>query len=225
MGLPRFYAQGLSAGMLELDAAEARHASGARRLRVGDEVELFDGLGNFALGAMRQISSRQVIVECGSVMQDAAPVNCNTVAVAVPKGKRIQVMVEKLTELGIGVIQPVIFERSVSEGGDPESKWSRWAVEACKQCRRNWLPRIEPALKLEDFLGGCEDALLVADAEGERIEFDSGRNYACVIGPEGGLSAAELELCLKHGARKFRLGGHILRTETAAMAFAAVVGV
>lgn len=226
MGLPRFFAPVLTPGLVELEPQEAEHAAGARRLRAGDEVEVFDGRGGVGCGVLLE-AGRRLAVEVAQVRQDPERTLRLTVAVAVPKGKRLQMMVEKLTELGVDEIRPVRFERSVAEGGDPVSKWGRWAVEAAKQCRRNRLPVIAPLQDFSDFLRGADpEALILADAGGDRAErlwsgASSGR-LACLIGPEGGLSPAEFSACEDKGIRKIRFGGHVLRIETAALAFCAV---
>ncbi len=224
MGLPRFYIESLTSGLIELSGDEARHASGARRLRVGDGVELFNGLGGVAAAEITEISSRRVYLQVSEITQQIKPENLPEIAVAVPKGKRLQTMVEKLTECAIGVIQPIKFDRSVSEGGEPEKKWERWAIEACKQCRRNWLPEIRQAIKLSDFLQQTTSDLFLADISGSRPEFAPGRTSCCIIGPEGGLSEQEFTLCAAAGVRNIRLGTHILRTETAAIAYATLAG-
>ncbi len=229
MGLPRFYAPVLLTGRIDLEPQEAEHASGARRLRAGDEVEVFDGRGTVGTGRLLE-AGRTLAVELQSLRHDPESALRLTVAVAVPKGKRLQMMVEKLTELGADEIRPVRFERSVAEGGDPVSKWGRWAVEAAKQCRRNWLPKLHPLQDFHDFLRGTDPSTLwLADAAGDVPHGGqpglTNSRLTCLIGPEGGLSPAEFAACEARGVRKIRLGGNVLRIETAALAFCAVAQV
>lgn len=224
MSLPRFYASELLLGRVDLEPQEAEHAGGARRLRAGDEVEVFDGRGQVGDGLLC-VAGRSLAVDVHALRIEARPTIELTVAVAVPKGKRLQMMVEKLTELGVTAIQPVRFERSVAEGGDPVSKWGRWAVEAAKQCHRAWLPEILPLQDFKTFLAAANPAqTLLADATGGawRELFTGQTQLCCLIGPEGGLTSAEFAACEERAIPRVRLSEHILRIETAALAFCAV---
>lgn len=224
MSMPRFYTRHLREGVVELEGDEAHHATGARRLRQNDKVEIFDGEGNSGSAIITGIAASRIYLHCDKLQSEAVDAHLPEAAVAVPKGKRLQVMVEKMTECGIGVIQPVIFQRSVSEGGEPESRWQRWTVEACKQCGRNRLPDIRPALTLPEYLRSLSGTLLIADQQGGRPHIKANERYCCVIGPEGGLTEQEFTLCAAAGALPVRLGKYIMRTETAATAFAVLAG-
>lgn len=226
MAAPRFYAPQLAEGRMELEPQEAEHASGAKRLRAGDEVEVFDGCGQVGSGVLLE-AGRSLAVEVQRLWrEEPAEVRCS-VAVAVPKGKRLQVMVEKLTELGVARIQPVRFARSVAEGGDPVSKWGRWTVEAAKQCRRAWLPEIAAPVSFADFIAATDPhRTVLADADGETPPvllhaLRGNPEVVCLVGPEGGLTPEEFAACDAAGVRRLRLGEHILRIETAALAFCA----
>lgn len=231
-GGPWFYCPDLRPGDNELPAEEARHAAAARRLEVGAAVTLFDGLGRYAPGRVARRDRRAMTVAVDAVSAQPAPTRAVTLAVALPKGKRWQFLVEKLTELGVAAIVPVRFARSVVSGSDPESA-IRWMREACKQCRRATLPRLEPETPFGDWLAG--PGARAAAARGELFLAAPGAGPlppgaarlapACVVGPEGGLTAEETAACLAAGASPLSLGPYVLRVETAGLAAAAVLGV
>lgn len=261
MAVARFHSPLIQPGETVLSEEEAAHAAGARRLRTGEAVELFDGRGNIGEGEILRIDRRAVVVAVRTLRTLPCPLPPVTVFTAVPKGKRLPFMIEKLTELGVSRIQPLHFTRSVAEGGDPVSKWPRWALEAAKQAHNPWLPEILPALTFAEFADALADlppsarkTIFLADAQGEspfsalavareapacesatasanetntedRRERADGADMpglACVIGPEGGLSPEEFARCEELGLRRLRLGGNILRIETAALAFCAM---
>lgn len=225
MSQPWFYAPDLHSGEQELAPEEAGHAAGARRLRAGEEVALFDGRGRVGYGALTGVSAKRVTVLIDRLEEQLPGVRL-TVAVAVPKGKRLQMMIEKLTELGVSVIQPLRFARSVAEGGaDPVNKWGRWTIEAAKQCRRARLPEILPLLDFSAYaaqmMKNNASSVFLADAEGvsPAALLADVADPVCLIGPEGGLSPEEFALCAAAGWQRLRLGCHVLRIETAALAF------
>ncbi len=154
-----------------------------------------------------------------------------TLLVAGCKGPRLTWMIEKCTELGVTQVCLCDFGRSVVKVGESHvAKLRRTAIEACKQCGRNWLPAIEPNHKLASFLTHRPaETLLVASPAEENLSLggwlagSGGRaaTLAVVIGPEGGLRDDELQALADAGAQAVRLAEHALRVETAAVATAA----
>ena len=161
-----------------------------------------------------------------------------TVAAAFPSKKRQDYMIEKLVELGVREIVPLVSERSVVKfSGEKIEKLSRRIIEASKQCGRSRLMKISPAVRAErlrDALGG-ETPLLVCDpASGSAPVHDVLREtataggarpetIALAVGPEGGFTPDEMEMFLQGNAHKARLGSFVLRTETAVVAMASAV--
>jgi len=228
MSVPRFFAPELSGQTVALAGTESRHAAGSRRLRTGDAVELFDGRGAVARGRITATRRDRVAVELLERRQEPPPAGVRlTVAAAPAKGPRQDLLIEKLTELGAAAYWPTVFERSVvrPRSGAVEG-WRRRAIEAAKQCRRNWLP---------EFASPCH----LADVVGRRGEFDqawlchpdgpaagprcTGGSVLAVIGPEGGLAPAEIDTATAAGFEPLRLATHVLRVETAAVAVAAII--
>ena len=204
----RFFVERL-APRVELDARQSRHASRVLRLQPGDAVTLFDGRGHEADG--RIVELRPCVVEAGEPRTVAAggPI----IASALPKGKRADFMIEKLSELGVAAFRPVHFARSVRRA-TPSAvrRFERIAVESAKQCGRARVMEIlEPATPEE-----LSSDIMVADPRA------SGplRGSAVLIGPEGGLTDAERARFTRFG----RLASNILRIETAAIAAAVLCG-
>lgn len=226
---PRFYLESpLAAGEAMLADEEARHAAAALRLQPGDRVELFDGSGKLGKGEISRAGREGMSVQVTEVTEVPEAGPRITLATAIPKGKRWQMLVEKCTELGVAAIRPVRFARSVAEGAGDGAKWRRWAVEACKQCGRLRVPEFYPAtefaeLPLLSMAGPC----LFGDAEGEPLlkwggQLDRAAEALIAIGPEGGLTGEEEEALLRAGFAPVALGNNILRVETAAMAACAL---
>lgn len=218
-------------GEYALGREESHHAATVMRLRADDAVIVFDGFGNRAEAVVLQADRREVRVRVDAVDTEKRSRPHLTIATAIPKGKRWQVLVEKCTELGVDRIYPLLSERSVVKGeGDPE-KWRRWIVEAAKQSRRTWLPEIFEPTRLMDIpkLAAEEGAiLLIADRDGEppthyRHELEKAERVVAIVGPEGGFSDEELVYCRNHGALGVVLSPFVLRIETAAATVCAVI--
>ena len=230
MGLARYYLPELTKGNYTFSSEEARHISGAKRQKVGDFFEVFDGRGNFVKVKIIELKSRKINIE---VIADIEHVKKNLprieMAVAIPKGKRQQYMIEKLVETGVDKIVPIVYDRSVAGGDDPVEKYTRWAIEACKQSKNCWIPEFFPAVKFAEYINGITSNIIMADYTGESIltlvgekdfKFDK---CICLVGPEGGFSPEEFELAEKAGVRKINLSPNVLRIETAAVAFASTI--
>ncbi len=234
----RFYLPSLPVGRsAELTGAEAHHALHVVRVNEGDEVELFDGSGWLARATVlaRGRRSVQLLVEQGHLAE--RPVAELRLGFAVPKGKRLDWLLEKATELGATDLHPVRFERSVAgEGEWKPAKVRRWKtqlVAATKQCGRAMLPELHPPADLADCLHcpwWCEDeARLLGDLMpearpiGEVLAGDTQRGVSVLVGPEGGLTGRERTDLLQAGWSPVVLGRNILRTETACAALLAAV--
>ncbi len=218
-----------------LDAEEARHASGARRLSAGDHVVLFDGRGQVARARLEAGSTRkQLAARVESVESRAAPRPALRLGVALPKGDRQSTLVSMATQLGVAAWAPLECSRSVARPGrNADERWQRVAISACKQSRNAWLPERLPETTPAQFVGRetrtgpClmldphERAQPIARAVAVALS-EAPETLSLVVGPEGGFDEAEAEACEQRGAVRASLGATILRTETAAMAGLAV---
>ena len=221
---------------VELDGSEAHHLLHVLRAKVGDRVGLFNGQGDEALADIAKIGKRSAelrIIECWSTPLDIGEI---VIATALPKGDRADWLIEKATELGVTRLIPLRTERSVVE--PRESKLQRLeqiAVSACKQSGRSRLLKIDPLTSLSDLLRTSASApqtqrLVLADPRATQTLSEwlaSTGNAApaliALIGPEGGFTTDEHSAAIAAGAASVRIGPHILRIETAALAIAAAI--
>jgi 16S rRNA (uracil1498-N3)-methyltransferase len=150
------------------------------------------------------------------------------VASALPKGDRGDVLIEKLTELGVTDFTPLTTVRSVVQPKDAKvDKLRRAVIEASKQCGRNVLLRVHPPCSLQAWCNMPElpTTRWIADPGGEPLVMPEATNgYAVAIGPEGGFAQVEVDAAVQLGFCKVSLGPRILRVETAAMLLAATIG-
>jgi 16S rRNA (uracil1498-N3)-methyltransferase len=216
---------------LALDAGETHHATQVLRMKVGDRATVFNGQGVEATVEFSAVSKDAVSLRKIQVSK-TAPLACEiTLGQAVPKGKNMDLIVEKATELGAAVIAPLLSERTVVRADEGEAltkrdKWQRVAIEAAKQCGQNWLPRVEKPMTPKDcFAQGQKfDLMLIASLQpGTKsikqalAEVKAPRKVLVLVGPEGDFTPAEINLARNHGCQPISLGPIILRTETAAI--------
>lgn len=198
----------------ELMDRDRHHLERVLRLRSGDALTVGDGAGRW-----RRCRFGDLVEPVGDVVAVAAPSPVLAVGFAVLKGGRSETVVQKLTELGVDRIVPFVAERSVVQWDEVKTsrlvqRWRRVAREAVMQCRRLWLPEVEPVRAFGE-LDLCGAALAVS--EGRTLA--AGENFL-LVGPEGGWAEAELASVDRHVC----LGPHIMRAETAAIAASAVLG-
>lgn len=233
--MPRFYVAPhlWNPDRLALDSAEAHHAVDVLRMKAGDRATLFNGEG--AEAEVEIVKAARQGVEVRRIgLHKTPPLGCRiTLGQAVPKGKNMELIIEKATELGAAAIAPLLSERTVVRGPEDDHtrkqhKWQRVAVEACKQCGQNWLPKVHVPRTPKAFFENAEryDLMLMGSLQSDAqpikkllAEFGAKppASVLILIGPEGDFTPAELSLAKSHGCRPITLGPIILRTETAAL--------
>jgi len=230
----RFFVSDLSSDEVQPHPSEVHHALHVLRLKGGDEVELFDGAGVVATGVIGHIDRRNVVmhVTARRTCPPAAPPAIG-LAFAAPKGKRLDWLVEKATELGAASLQRVIFDRSPpaskAESTAKGDKLLVHCISAAKQSGLNFLPELPAPVTLAEILGDRNDSLrLLGDTGvdalqlGEAIEGASTlENIRLLVGPEGGLTESERIESIASGFIPVKIARTNLRTETAAIALLA----
>ena len=233
--MPRFYIPGIAwnPDRLALDAGESHHAFDVLRMKIGERATVFDGAGTEAEVELAKRTKGGTELRKIS-LQKTAPLPCRiTLAQAIPKGKNMELIIEKATELGVAEIAPLMSERTVVRGTEEDhirkqAKWQRTAIEACKQCGQNFLPRVAEACTPRAFFerNGRFDLMLIGSLQGDArplrqvmAEFGTKRpkSVLILIGHEGDFTPAEVALAKSGGCRPVTLGPIILRTETAAI--------
>ncbi len=233
--MPRFYIppHAWNPDKLALDPGETHHALDVLRMKAGDRATVFNGQG-------AEATVEFVTVEKGSIAlkkisaSKSAPLACAlTLGQAIPKGKNMDLIVEKATELGAAAIVPLLSERTVVRAEADEAiakreKWQRVAIEAAKQCGQNWVPAVaKPQTPKEFFQAGEKyDLMLIASLQPDsralkQVLSELGPKQfgrvLILVGPEGDFTPAEINLAKNAGCRPITLGPIILRTETAAI--------
>ena len=225
----------IKAGQMTLAGREAHHALHVLRMRRGDQLTVLDGAGREFLCAVENFDRDKLqltVLETKTIPAPPCPV---TLLQAVPKGKLIESIIQKATELGVARIVPLLTERVVMDLDDKHAarkteKWQQVAVEAIKQCGAAWLPRVEAPVTPKEFLARAEKfelplvASLHPGAQHPRRYFEKFQaqharkpQSACVwVGPEGDLTAEEVATITAAGALPITLGKLVLRVETAA---------
>ncbi len=225
---------------LALTGSEAHHARDVLRMKRGEKLVLFNGGG-------REITA-EIINACSSEIRlrklheaETPPLRCRIVlGQAIPKGKNMELIVQKAVEIGAAEIAPIISDRTVVQvdfesAAQKQTKWRQIAIEAAKQCGQNWLPRVRAPRKLPEFFDAVEkddarfDLRLIGSLQPDAqhlkkilADYSSQHEHRpqsvlMLIGPEGDFTPAELALARRHGCRPITLGPIILRVETAAI--------
>lgn len=235
MPTPRFYISAPLAANTRLDLPEApaHHAARVLRLRAGDAVVLFDGRGGEYAATIAAIGKHEVTVETGvhQAIERESPIDV-TLVQAISSGDRMDLTIQKAVELGATRIVPVESERCVVrlKGERAEKRVAHWqqvAIGACEQCGRNRVPEIRPIVTLDAWLAVTSAAqrwLLAPGAAKPWREMPRPeRPVEILVGPEGGLTDAEIAAATRAGFQPVRLGPRVLRTETAAPALLAAM--
>jgi 16S rRNA (uracil1498-N3)-methyltransferase len=231
--MPRLYVppERLTGTQVELDGEPYRHLARVLRAAPGDAVLLFDGQGHEVEARVVAVGARAVTLALGARREVPAPALAITLLQGVPRGERMDLLVQKTTELGVARIVPVLAERCVAR--PPRERSSRWqtiAEEAARQCGRADVPLVTAPVPLAEGLslaGPC--AVRLALWEGERALplrrafAGDAPSVALLVGPEGGLAPAEVEAARAAGFATVGVGPRILRAETAAIVAVALV--
>ncbi|MFN3768462.1 MAG: 16S rRNA (uracil(1498)-N(3))-methyltransferase [Ectopseudomonas guguanensis] len=224
MRLSRFFIDApLSLGQHELPEAQAHYIGRVLRHAAGDAVQLFDGSGREYLGELIEVGKKTVRVELHEAFDGLAetPLRIH-LGQGLSRGERMDWAIQKATELGVSEITPIVSARCEVRLKDERADkriahWRQVAISSCEQCGRSVLPLIHPPLELDAWLQQVEaDLKLVLHPIAAALQNHAKPNsLAFLIGPEGGLSDAEVDQAKGAGFHAARLGPRVLRTETA----------
>lgn len=240
MKLPHFFMSSnqIMEDRVCLKRTDAVHIARVLRLGVGDKIVLSDGNGKSYLAVLEQVDKNDVSCkiekEFATSPQDLPKV---TLVQGIPKGDKMDLIVQKATELGLKGLIPLLSERVVVKLEEDKKlkrceRWRRIAIEAAKQCRRPDIPEINSPASWEQVLGNLPpEAAALIPWEEETAESlksfllhsEPPEEIYVFIGPEGGFSLEEVERARLHGVRPVTLGPRILRTETAGLAVLAMI--
>jgi 16S rRNA (uracil1498-N3)-methyltransferase len=239
MRLTRVHVEGpLASGKrISLEGNAASHVTRVLRLRVGASLIVFDGGGGEYEASIDKAHGGTVTVAIGEhhAIERESPLAV-TLAQGVSRGERMDLVVQKATELGVTRLVPVLTERSVvrltaQQSDRKVNHWRAITIAACEQCGRNRLPAVAPPVTLGAFLrdapaaGGATRLLLSPEGSTTLRELTRPLSapLTVLIGPEGGLTDEEEQAAAAAGFTAVRLGPRVLRTETAAIAALALL--
>lgn len=233
----RFYAPRIAFALdnktVTLSADEARHARDVLRLDRGDEVFVFDGEGREYRCAITEMAQRSLTLEFIEETQPTQPESSLdlTLAVALLKGEKFDLVVQKATELGVTKLVPVITARADVRIREPQDavrkidRWQRIALEATKQCGRARLMQVAGPVEFAEFIQVPQNGelrLMFAERNGEALTQTLGEeslpsSTVALVGSEGGWTDYEIDSARSKNWRIVTLGGRTLRAETAAI--------
>jgi 16S rRNA (uracil1498-N3)-methyltransferase len=221
---------------LILRGAEAHHAGHVLRLQPGDKVVVFDGRGRELTAEISSAESSEIHLRKLHEAQ-IPPLRCRiTLGQAIPKGKNMDLIVQKAVEIGAAEIAPILSDRTVvrldqESAASKQAKWQTIAIEAAKQCGQNWLPQVHVPQTMPQFFQHSHrfDLQLIGSLQSDAVHLkkilaeysaehgDRPKNVLMLVGPEGDFTPAELSLARSHGCRPITLGPIVLRVETASI--------
>ena len=236
--MPRFFIDAPPADdIVLLTGEDARHIACALRMQPGESLTVCDGAGTDYDCVLEQAAPDEVrACVTGSHPSAGEPDVRVTLYMALPKADKMELIVQKATELGVTEIAPFISSRCVSRPDDRTldkkcARWGKIAAEAAKQCGRGRIPRVCQAVSLEEAVRqAAQTALPLLLYEGERenslraaLQGDKPETVALMVGPEGGFAPEEAVAAVAAGLKSVSLGPRILRCETAPLAALAAV--
>ncbi len=228
----RLHLPGAQAGSTRLEGARLHYLARVLRVKVGDALEVFDGRGTSFEAQVAELSELHATLTL-TRPRVTPPPRAVTLLQGLPKADKLELVLQKGTELGAAAFAPVACARSVVKlDGKEEKKQQRWqriAEEAARQCGRAEVPVVHHPRPLFEAVRALPEGtrVLVLDEEETAVPLSAAvppdAPVALVIGPEGGLSRAEVEGLRSLGATSVTLGPLILRTETAGLAALSVL--
>jgi 16S rRNA (uracil1498-N3)-methyltransferase len=235
MSRRRFYSppEDIGDSTVTLSVDETHHLTHVLRLTPGDQAFVFDGCGKEYKCTFRSIADNRAHLEIAEALSDVveSPLQL-TLAQALAKGEKFDLIIQKATELGVSRIVPLMTRYADVKLDDQLiekrlGRWRRISLEALKQCGRRRLVEITTPRTLPQFLGSVAtttDPVLLLFSERGGVPITAAlqgilksASISALVGPEGGWSDDELELLASHGAKSVSLGSRVLRTETAAV--------
>lgn len=235
--MKRLLVPGAGSGDVTIDGPRFHYLVRVLRLSPGDDLEVFDGAGQAFDAKLVSADEERARLTLGEARR-APAARCITVVQGLPKGDKLELVLQKGTELGAAAFRPAACARSVVKlSGDAAlsrtARWQKIVDEAARQCGRSDAPRVEAPAPLLQAVAALErgTAVFVLDEDERAVALSqafasvtaSHTPVALVVGPEGGLERAEVQALTAAGATAVTLGRLILRTETAALAALAVL--
>lgn len=225
--------------VITITGSDVNHIARVLRLKIGDQIMVSDGTGREYLASLTRIGDQKVeSVVTESLISDHEPPLDVYLLQGIPKGDKMDLIIQKCTEIGVRKIIPIDMERTIvrltgEKAEKRKIRWQRVAEEAAKQCQRSIVPEVAPICDLSQAIRELPGGTMILMPW--EVEKDAGLkdflrhnssfsgSVALIIGPEGGISRDEVILAEEHGAKRVSLGPRILRTETAGMVALSII--
>ena len=211
------------------EKSDCNHIQNVYRLNVGDKLRIVDGEYEYFTQII-EISKKEVAVKILEKNEDSYSLNINIdVAMGILKNDKMNLAIQKLTEIGVKSIIPLKTERVVVRINEKKEKWDTVARETLKQCRGVKFTEITPVKKLAEINYKKYDKIIFAYENSDeskslsKIMKKEDKNILYIIGPEGGITLEEVEFLKNNGAVEISLGKRILRAETAAIVVCGII--
>ena len=236
--MKRFFVEQLSPDekIISITGKEFHHLKNVLRLNRGDEIIVFDGKGLEFSGKIESIGKHEARIAIEKQVESIKESGFEIILCqGLAKSEKMELIIQKATELGVSRILPFITNRVVpsldaKQIGLKIQRWRRIALEAAKQCRRSIVPRVEEPKTFTEILKGWDNYIKIILWEEEKknslkdiLKKDRFSGCIVLIGPEGGFSEVEVAEAKKAGFVPAMLGPRILRTETAAIGIVAII--
>jgi len=220
--------EALSEGLFYLNKKESYHALQVLRVKSGDMITLVDGIGNGYFGKINKLRSSCVSGTVEKAIKNLGEnKNILNIAPGLLKRNRFEILLEKVTELGVKEIHPLLMNRSIKVSINMD-RCNKIIIAAAKQCRRSCFPILHEPKEMSVWFNTQSNCKYFAghlDSDRHLHEFDFNANYPnnIIIGPEGGFTESEIKLMDSYGVVFYTLGNRRLRSETAAISSLAIV--
>ena len=231
--MPRFFLDSITGEQAIITGADGAHIAWSLRMGPGEALTVCDGRGTDYACLIEAVEGETVtLTDVGSSPSESEPTLEITLYQGLPKGDKLEWIIQKAVELGAVRIVPVEMRRSIVRADERAAKkrdrWQKIADEAAGQCGRGILPAVEPPIKWKEALARLETERVLTFYEGggrplQELVSPADRRLSIVVGPEGGLAPEDIEEMTTRGAQLATLGPRILRCETAPVAALAVL--
>ena len=224
---------------IRISGNDYNHIKNVLRMKKGEEVLISDGQDREYLCSIADYTDDEVILMIEDIMGTSRELSAKiTLFQGLPKGDKMEQIIQKTVELGVAEIVPVAMKRCVvklddKKAGKKIERWNGIALSAAKQSKRGIIPEVKDVMSFKEAIKMASDmdACLVPYENAEGIEgarklvesMKDKKSIGIFIGPEGGFDDSEIELALKNGAKTLTLGRRILRTETAGMTMLSIL--
>ncbi|RKU25933.1 16S rRNA methyltransferase [Candidatus Poribacteria bacterium] len=217
----------------EINGSEHHHLRNVLRLNIGDNVRIIDGIGNIRIAEISNIQEHSTVVNIIDHQFQSNKKPEISLYQGIPKNDKMELILQKTTELGITKVVPVMTKRSLQVANENRiERWKKIIISATKQCQTPWLTHLSEIHKFNECLKQLNrydlKIILWENEEQNHIrtilqQTENLGSIAVLVGPEGGFEEEEVKYAVEYGCKPVSLGTNILRTETAAIAITAII--